>query len=380
MHNSTAQHNEHADLIEAVECVECLVPLPRSLRIGATSISQRTYAIVRLRTASGLEGVGLAYGRGLPVTRIAQDLASLLIGADSTLPEAVRQRLQDAYWPYSGQGLFQVALSTIDLALWDLLGKRHGASLATVLGQRRCTIPVCAIGGYTTDGDDGLASLQAEMANFLERGIRSVKITIGAGSPAWDAQRLAAVREVVGEACHLAVDAFRSFVSLEDAMRRLRMLEPFQPAYVEDPFPESLAPLIAELRQRAGLPIALGETLSGHRAYREIISTGCVDVVRCDATVIGGVREFMAAAALASAAGYQVATHVHPDIHVHFAAALPNLYAGGMEYMTPDSGLDGFPMLLRSGLELRDGYVTVPDRPGLGLDLDWSKVKEFAHG
>jgi L-alanine-DL-glutamate epimerase-like enolase superfamily enzyme len=369
-----------ADRIEALECVECVVPLPRRLRVGAATVDHRTYALVRLRTAGGLDGVGVGYGRGLPVTRIVQTLAPLLIGADATTPEAVRQHLCDAYWAYADRGLFQVAVSVLDLALWDILGKRYGAPLADLLGRRRHAVPVCAIAGYTMEGDDGLTALQKDMADLLRHGVHSVKLTIGAGPPGWDATRLAAVREVVGDDCRIAVDAFRSFTSLGDALRRLRLLERYDLSYVEDPFPESLAPLVAELRRITGMPIALGETLNGHRAFRELIAAGCVDVVRCDATVIGGVREFMAAAALASAHGLQVSTHVHQDVHVHFAAALSNLYDGGMEYMTPDAGLDNVHQLLHRGLEVRDGYALVPARPGLGLDVDWTMVKEFARG
>ena len=90
------------------------------------------------------------------------------------------------------------------------------------------------------------------MSAYVGLGCRAVKITIGADDPATDASRVAAVREVVGDDCALVVDAFRSFASLEDALRRLRLLEPYDLSYVEDPFSESLAPLVAELRRRTG--------------------------------------------------------------------------------------------------------------------------------
>ena len=86
----------------------------------------------------------------------------------------------------------------------------------------------------------------------------------------------------------------------------------------------------------------------------------------------------MATAALASAHGLSVSTHVHPDVHVHFAAALSNIHPAGLEVMLPASGLDAFHLLLRTPLELRDGKVDVPDRPGFGLDFDWEAVEEYA--
>ncbi len=218
------------------------------------------------------------------------------------------------------------------------------------------------------------------MSNFVALGCRAVKLTVGADDPATDVRRLAAVREVVGDECALVVDAFRSFTSIEDALRRLRLLEPFDLAYLEDPFSEELAPLVADLRRRSGMLIGLGENLAGHRAFRELISSEAVDVVRCDATVVGGVREFMASAALASAHGLELSAHVHANIHVHFGAALTNLHRAGLEYMPPDSGLDGLDDLLRTRLEVRNGEAVVPNRPGLGLDWDWEAVEGFARG
>jgi L-alanine-DL-glutamate epimerase-like enolase superfamily enzyme len=371
--------NLKADRIREVTCFDCTVPLPRPLIVGEARVTKRTYAVVRIRTVEGLEGAAYAFGRGLPVARIIEDsLAPLLVNADPSVPELVRSKLAGAYWPYAEHGLFSVAASAVDLALWDLLGKRLQAPLADMLGRYRRDVPVCGVGGYKFEGTTGVDDLQEEMAAFVRMGCRAVKLTVGADDAATDARRIAAVREVIGDDCALVVDAFRSFTSLEDAVRRMRMLEPFDLAYLEDPFSEALSPLVAELRRRSPILIGLGENLAGHRSFRELITSSAVDVVRCDATVVGGVREFMASAALASAYGLEVSAHVHPNIHVQFGAAIPNLHRAGLEYMAPDSGLDGLDDLLQSSLEVQNGNAVVPDRPGLGLDWDWDAVARFA--
>jgi L-alanine-DL-glutamate epimerase-like enolase superfamily enzyme len=342
-------------------------------------VTQRTYVVVRIRTTGGQEGVGYAFGRSLPVAQLVDGaLAPRLLGIDPRLPELVRHRLRDAYWQYADGPLFSVAVSAVDLALWDMLGKRLNAPLAELLGFRRTRVPICGVGGYTREGESHLEGLQAEMAEFLDLGCRAVKIPIGARDPATDVKRLTAVREALGSHTTLVVDAFQGFRSLEEAVRRLRPLEPFDLSYVEDPFPMSLAPLAAALRDRAGVLIGLGENASGSRAYRDLISVGAIDVVRCDATVVGGVRELLESAALASAHGLELSTHVHPDVHVHFGAALGNLHAAGLEYMTPRQGLDGLHELLGTQLEIRDGAALVPDRPGLGMDWDWAAVERHA--
>lgn len=205
----------------------------------------------------------------------------------------------------------------------------------------------------------------------MSLGARSVKMVVGAGSPERDGARVGLARSIIGPDRLLAVDAFRSFTDLDDALRRVRAMQPYDLSFVEDPFSETLAPLAAELRRRTGLSIALGESLAGHRLVRALIDADVGDVIRLDALVIGGVREFMSAAGLASAYGRPVATHVHADIHVQFAAALPNLFEGGIEYMPPAFGLDALHRLLKSGLSINDGLMTVPDAPGFrdGLGL-----------
>ena len=368
------------DEIRSVEAFDCMVPLPVPFQVGSSIVRSRSYALVRVRTASGAEGVGYAFGRGLPVARIVSDaLAPVLIGLDARRPEQARERVAGAYWPYAEQGLVAVALSAVDLALWDILGRRAGLPLADLLGRRDDAVDACLVGGYTMVGSDpSLAALEAEIGGFVALGARAVKLPVGGGDPRIDGERLRVVRSVVGDDCFIVVDAFRTFHGLDDALARLRLLEPYGLAYLEDPFAESLAPLAVELRRRTSVPIGLGENLSGHRTFRALITSGAVDVVRCDATVVGGVREFMAVAALVSAHGLQLSSHVHPEVHVQFAAAIANRHPAGLEVMLPSSGLDGFHELTSTTLQLVDGRVRVPDRPGLGLDIDWSAVARYA--
>ncbi len=369
------------DPIREVSCFDCSVPLPHPLLVGDAVVDRRTYAVVRVRTEAGIDGAAYAFARGLPIAAIVQtSLAPLLLGADTTQPEAIRARLAGAYWPYAERGIFTVAASAVDLALWDILGQRASLPLADLLGRCRREVPVCGVGGYVRKGIPQLEELQEEMAMFMQLGCAAVKVTVGAGAPELDVSRLAAVREVIGDDTLLVVDAFRTFRGLEDALHRLRLLEPFDLSYVEDPFSETAAPLVRDLRRRSGMSIGLGENLSGHRAFRDLLDSDAVDVLRCDATVAGGVRELMAATALASARALPVSMHVHANVHVHFGAALSNLHPAGLEYMPPDSGLDALEMLLDEPLEIHDGRAVSPDRPGLGLVWNWDTVARFANG
>jgi L-alanine-DL-glutamate epimerase-like enolase superfamily enzyme len=365
--------------IEDVAVYSCRVPLPRPLLIGSARVTHRQYDVVRVRTVDGSEGAAYAFGRGLPVAQIVRDaLAPLLVGADASALERVRERLTSAYWPVADRGLFVVAVSVVDLALWDMLGRRLDASVAEILGRRSAAVPICGVGGYLREGDGSdTRALQADVERLLALGCCAIKVVVGGGTPDEDVVRLAAVREVAGDDCLLVVDAFRSFSSLADALVRIDRLGQFNLAYLEDPFSETVPQLSNELRRRTGVLVGLGESLSGHRAFRDLIAADAVDVVRCDATVVGGVREFMSTAALASAHGLPVSTHVHPDIHVHFAAALGNLHPAGLEYIDPESGIDALHELLASQLEIAGGCAVIPERPGFGLDWDWAAVEWY---
>jgi L-alanine-DL-glutamate epimerase-like enolase superfamily enzyme len=366
--------------IETVSVHSCVVPLPAPLLVGGARVAARQYDVIRIRAAGGLEGTAFAFGRGLPVGNILGDaLAPLLLGADAAQPEALRARLAAAYWPYAERGLFSVALSAIDLALWDLLGQRAGLPLADLLGRRASRIPVCGVGGYVPQSaGDSLEALQADVERLAARGCGAVKIVVGAFEPAVDAERVRAVRDVVGDKVTLVADAFRSLAGLEPAVDLIRRLLPYNLSYLEDPFSDTVPRLSVELRRRTGVSVGLGENLSGRHAFRDLIESGAADVIRCDATVVGGVREFMAAACLAAAHGLPVSAHVHPAVHVHFAAALENLHPAGLEWMDPASGIDTLHELVQEELEIDGGAALVPNRPGLGLQWNWPAVERHA--
>jgi L-alanine-DL-glutamate epimerase-like enolase superfamily enzyme len=369
-----------ADPIRSLECFDCKVPLPRPLQVGASTVTHRSYVIVRVTAESGAQGAGFSFGRGLPVAAIIQQaFAPIVVGADSVAHQLVAARLRGAYWPYAEGSLFSTATSAVDLALWDLAARRASLPLSDMLGRHARTVPVCAVASYGGDhADDALGALRGEVSDFLGRGFRAIKLIVGARSPESDQRRVAATRELCGDDVMIVLDAFRSFTDVETALRRLRLLAPFGIAYLEDPFSESLEWLNEDLRRRSGMSLGLGESLGGHREHRRLIERGIVDVMRADVTVVGGVREFLASAALASAHGLSLSPHAHPEMHVHLAAAIPNLYPAGIEYIDPALGVDAFPRLLATQLEIRGGRALVPARPGLALDFDWDAVTTYA--
>lgn len=363
-------------LISKVECIEVSVPLPKPLPVGTTIVTHRGYAIVKVTTQSGVEGVGYCYTRSLPMASIINSaLAPEVIGKETNFPESIRQHLLNKFWHSAEHATFTAAVSALDFAIWDALGKENSISLARALGQQHEKILLCTIIGYQYD--DGEAGLIAEVESSLKAGFTSFKMVIGAGTPARDAGRVKIVRELIGPDAKLCVDAFRSFKDLDDAIRRVNLIREYDLSYIEDPFHESLGSLGVALRKHTGALIAFGESQSGHRSIASLISQDFIDVVRIDALMVGGVREFMAAAANASGRGLPVATHVHQEIHIHFAAAMNNLYSGGLEYMNPENNVDVLHKLINNPLTVNEGYALVPTQPGLGIDWNWQEIGKY---
>jgi D-arabinonate dehydratase len=364
-------------LISKVECIEVNVPLPKPLAVGATVITHRGYAIIKVTTKSGVEGVAYCYTRSMPMAKILNaTFGPEIIGMDTNIPERIRQNLLAKFWHSAEHGTFTAALSALDLAIWDALGKENSISLSRMLGQQHEKVLLCTVIGYQYD--DNEAGLIAEVESSLIAGFKSFKMVIGAGTPKRDAERVRIVRELIGPEARLAVDAFRSFKDLDDARRRVDAIREYDISFVEDPFNESLGSLAADLRARTGALIAFGESQSGHRPIGTLVSQNYVDVVRIDALIVGGVREFMSSAAIASARGLPVATHIHSEIHIHFGAAINNLYSGGLEYMNPSNNVDAIHKLMSNPLVVDKGYALVPTGPGLGIEWNWKEVEKYA--
>jgi len=359
-----------------VECLEVNVPLLKPLPVGTTIVTHRGYAIVKVTLEGGVVGVGYCYTRAMPMAKIINSaLAPEVVGKDSDFPEKIRQHLLAKFWHSAEHGTFTAALSALDIAIWDALGKENSISLSRMLGQQHEKVLLCTVIGY--EYDDHEAGLIAEVEASLQAGFKSFKMVTGAGSPMRDAERVKIVRELIGPEAKLAVDAFRSFKDLDDARRRVEAIKQYDISFVEDPFNESLGALAVDLRTRTGALIAFGESQSSHRSIASLVSQNYVDVVRIDALIVGGVREFMSSAAIASARGLPVATHIHSEIHIHFAASINNLYSGGLEYMNPMNNVDVIHRLMDNPLEVKDGYAIVPTKPGLGIDWNWKEIKKY---
>jgi L-alanine-DL-glutamate epimerase-like enolase superfamily enzyme len=202
---------------------------------------------------------------------------------------------------------------------------------------------------------------------------------VGAGTPERDAERIKVIRERVGVSGRIGADAFRSFKGVDDAVSRVKALAEYDLAFIEDPFLESQGELVLELRAQTGVMVAVGESQFGHRGIANMVRHRYVDLVRVDALVVGGVKEFLLSAEIAKNSGLRVSTHIHSEVHAQLAATIDNLDIGGLEYMDPKLNIDLFHLLINNPLKLENGLFNIPDAPGFGIDWNWQAIAQFSN-
>lgn len=365
------------DAISRIETFEARVPLPKALAVGSSRITHRTYSIVKVTTTDGITGVGYCYSRGLPIkTIIDNSIAPVALGKSAESPEEVRKLVVAFNWWAAEHGTVTAGISALDIALHDIAGKRAGKSVASLLGSTTSEIPVYSVVGYHYGSDE--SGLEEEINHALERGIKSFKIVVGADTPERDARRLKVLRNGVGDSAYIAVDAFRTFKTLENGINRVNLIKEYGISFVEDPFLESEGVLAIALREATGVPVSFGESLASSKMIEQVLHYNQVDVLRIDALIVGGVSEFLKAADYANKKGKTYATHIHTEIHSQIAAAAPNLYLGGLEYLDPRYEIDLFHHLLIKPIEIRDGKAILSKGSGFGIQWDWEAVKRFS--
>ena len=356
-------------LIKEVRADHYCVPLPVALS-DSTHGTIRSFELVtvRVRDDEGAEGTGYTYtvgaGGAAVHALVGRDLAPVLVGRDA---ERIEGLWQTMWWAlhYGGRGGAQsLAMSAVDIALWDLRARRQRAPLWQVLGGFDPRVP-CYAGGI--DLDFPLDALLRQTDENLARGFRAIKMKVGRQSLADDVARVRAMRAHLGPEFPLMVDANMRW-SVDEAIRAARALADSAPVWLEEPTIPDDVPGHVRIVREGGLPIAAGENLHTVYEFRQLIAAGGDTFPEPDVTNCGGVTAFMKVCHLAEAFNLPVTSHGAHDITVHLLAAVPNrsyLEAHGF-------GLDRF---IAAPLRIEAEMAVAPDRPGHGVELDWKALE-----
>lgn len=392
-----------AGTIAAITSYAVSYPLAVPMADSLHYIAARPALLLEVTTEDGLTGIGESAIYGGPAsvieTMIHDELAPRVLGAEVTHPERLWQTMTVRSHQHGDGGVLNAAVSGLDIAVWDLMGRLAGLPLYQLLGGCRDHVQPYASAGFYMEGKD-IGELVGEARSYAEAGYRHLKIKVGrtvdtplnplvnmdaAGFATVtlleDIARVAAVREAVGADVHIMVDANNAWTP-PTALRAGREFDRLGVHWFEEPVATEDRLGSAALGQALDMPIAGYETQTGLAGFRDLIATRAVGIVQPDVIWSGGITVCRRIAALAAAQSMPCVPHVFSTAvglaaNLHFIASQPNSYL--LE-------LDQNPNALRT--ELLDtpievderGLVNVPQRPGLGVNLNQETVRRYASG
>jgi len=347
----------------------------------------RTAMLVEIETDVGLTGWGECYGPARMTAAVVQSMASWLIGENPLRTDFLWQSIYARLRDHGQKGVVVEGLSGVDIALWDIKGKRFGVPVYQLLGGAfRTEVQAYATGLYRQKSGDPLRYLAEEAAGYVTEGFKAVKLKVGFGVEE-DAAVTRAVRLAIGADVALMVDANHAYDAVS-AIRLGRKIEEYDIGWFEEPVPpEDLAGYRA-VKAALTIPIAGGECEFTRFGFRELLVSHAVDIIQPDTCAAGGLSECKKIADMAEAFGVRYNPHVW-GTGIAIAASLHLL--AGVPTHTPTSLAPLQPMLefdrtehpirqaiLTRPIEHVGGMVRVPDGPGLGIEVNREALLSFA--
>jgi len=366
------------------------LPRPEAVWTAHEELKAWSVILVEVRTDDGLTGYGEIHGA--PVPRICEWVArfgEIVRGMDALAHEAVWEKLfaltsprpgaidgkQMRPVPRSERTAVIAAIGGIDIALWDIKGKAAGLPVWRLLGGVDRPLVTYATGGYYRPGAPNAAYAE-EMARLVGIGYRAVKLKTGAEGTAANVERIATVRQAIGDETDLMLDMNAPY-DLPECIEFAQRVERHRIFWLEEPLHWYLQPAdFARLAAATPIPLAHGERELTRFTVRDFIVEGGIRYVQFDATRAAGFTEALRIAALAEQHGVIVAPHSAPEIHGHLVLGLPRC-AFGVE---SHGGKESDPLaygLFQEHPELRDGQLHFDNKPGFGLEPDWKFVERY---
>ena len=336
-------------------------------------LTEIAFIFAEIRSRQGHEGIGFGYSKragGPGMYAHAKEIAPALLGEDPNDIAKIFNKLLWAGASMGRSGMTTQAIAPFDIALWDLKAKRAGLPLAKLLGAHRDSVQCYnTSGGYLSTP---LESVLENVGTSRANGIGGIKIKVGQPDYRIDLTRVQAVRETLGDGFPLMVDANQQWDRVT-AQRVCRAFEEFDLTWIEEPLDCYDAEGHAALARSLDTAIATGEMLTSFGEHARLLELGASDFVQPDAPRVGGITPFLQIMNLASHKGVKLAPHFAMEIHLHLAAAYPDEpWLEHFEWLEP---------MFNERLELREGRMWVPNRPGLGFSLSdqalaWTQASE----
>ncbi|MEO7338939.1 MAG: mandelate racemase/muconate lactonizing enzyme family protein [Caldimonas sp.] len=374
----TASDSSADERIAWVRVSSCILPLATPISDAKVltgrqkAMTEVAMLFAEVKTASGHEGLGFSYSKragGPGQFAHAKEIAPALLGEDASDIAKIWNKLCWAGASVGRSGLSTQAIGAFDVALYDLKARRAGLSLAKLLGSHRDSVRC-----YNTSGGflhTPIDQLLVNAAASIERGIGGIKLKVGQPDRALDIRRVEAVREHLGDAASIMIDANQQW-DRPTAQRMCRTFESFNLVWIEEPLDAYDHEGHAALAAAFDTPIATGEMLTSAAEHDDLIRHRAADYLMPDAPRVGGITPFLKIAGRAEHANLMLAPHFAMELHVHLAAAYPTEpWVEHFDWLEP---------LFNERIEIAGGRMLVPTRPGLGLSLSgqaraWTREK-----
>jgi L-alanine-DL-glutamate epimerase-like enolase superfamily enzyme len=363
-------------VVTAIETAVYVIPTDAPEADGTLAWDKTTMVVVTA-DAGGERGLGWSYASAAAQTVITEDLAETVIGRDAFdiagTAEAMTRQVRNVGRP----GVAAMAISAVDIALWDLKARLLGRSLTDLLGRAAQDVPVYGSGGFTSYDD---TQTRQQLSEWTEKeNILRVKIKIGeswGGDERRDLARAELAREVIGPDAELYVDANGGYC-VGQAVRMADELGAMGVTRFEEPVSSQDLAGLAVIRRQVRPDVAAGEYSWSLADSARLIDADAVDCLQLDVTRCGGISEFLRGAALAAAHNLQVSGHCAPNLHAHVGAAVPNLRH--VEYFHDHQRIER--MLFEGTLDPSGGVMRPdPARPGHGLAVRTAEAERYRRG
>ena len=330
--------------------------------------------ITKIYTDEGITGYASTFfGRihsGMETIKliIDREIKPLLIGKEPFYVRKIRNEMFVATEYYGTVGIANFAISAVDIALWDIVGKYAKLPVAKLLGARRDAIDAYAMVGWYYGG--GVNEFIQQCIDAASEGFTAVKLKVGRDSLKDDIERIKAIRAELGSDFRVMVDANCAFDEAE-ALRRGKAYEELDVFWFEEPLQPYMRDSHIRLAEKLTIPIAIGENYYTRHQFYDIIKAGCVDIVQPDNRRAGGVTEWLDIAAISEAAGLKLASHGGGPANVNLLCAIENaiyLESGSLKHENK---------MLTTSLKMKNGAILMPDAPGMGTEIQEDFIKFY---
>jgi L-alanine-DL-glutamate epimerase-like enolase superfamily enzyme len=357
--------------IDGVEVHAYQVPTATEHESDGTLSWDSTGVVVVEIHALGATGVGYSYCHASAAQLIASKFAGLIEQADPLMPERCWVQMQVQARQMGHAGIAAMAISAVDIALWDLKAKVLEVCLADALPRFHESVPIYGSGGFTNYSHE---RLREQVRSWIEAGFSAVKIKVGTDKPA-DPGRIEAVRDVAGPNVELMVDGNGAY-ALAEALDWAERFREQDVKYFEEPLSSQDLTGLAELRARApaGMAIAAGEYGWNLPYFEQMLDAGAVHILQADVTRCGGITNLLRVDGLCKARNLPFSAHCAPAVSAHACCAMESVIH--IEYFFDHYRIER--MLFEGTLEPDGGLLTPDrDRPGLGIELRHAQAKRY---